>query len=642
MFKAVRIFGIRVLISTAVVLTGALFVFGQKEVPISAIQGDKNVSPLVGQSVKTTGVVTARTRSGFFIQTADKDIDKDPNTSEGLFVYTKTEPTEEAAIGNLVTVSGSVTEFRPRSEQNTLPITEITFRQGTDAIQIVSKANDLPKPVILTVEDFKSNKIDQLEKYEGMRVLVPEMTVVSPTGGRVDGKTDIATSSGTFYGVVKGMPRPFREVGFDVFDYVFMGDKEKGEFAKSYPKMALFDGNPERLRVESTAQLDSSPIDVPALTQLKNVSGVLHYSYHTYTILVDPTMKPSVVSYSSRVAMPTPTDRQFSIAGMNLENFFDDQDDPGIKEEVVSTEALNKRLKKISMAIRDVMKSPDVIGTVEVENLAVLKRLADRLNADTKAAGKPDPQYQAFLIDGNDARGIDVGFIVKTSRIKVIETKQFGKSEKFENPSLSEEMSLNDRPPLMLRASVIDPASDKPFEFTVVVNHLKSLLGYDDPKRMEGVRLKKKLQAEFLAKFVQERQKADPNENIALIGDFNAFQFNDGILDVVGTIKGKPAGKDEVLNWSSDLVDPDMVDLVDLINQSERYSYTYRDEGNAETIDHIIVSAAFRKYVAGFGFGRLNADFPEVYRNDDRRPERYSDHDPAIAYFTLPAPPAKQ
>ena len=51
--------------------------------------------------------------------------------------------------------------------------------------------------------------------------------------------------------------------------------------------------------------------------------------------------------------------------------------------------------------------SPDVIGMIEVENLAVLKKLAERINKDTIAAGKPNPKYEAYLIDGNDGRGID-------------------------------------------------------------------------------------------------------------------------------------------------------------------------------------------------------------------------------------------
>jgi predicted extracellular nuclease len=127
--------------------------------------------------------------------------------------------------------------------------------------------------------------------------------------------------------------------------------------------------------------------------------------------------------------------------------------------------------------------------------------------------------------------------------------------------------------------------------------------------------------------------KQDPTERIAVIGDFNAFQFNDGILDVIGTIKGRPAGKDEVLKPSEDLVDPDLTDLVDVINEKDRYSYSF--DGNGQVLDHILISDALKNHVSGFGYARVNADFPEVFRNDADRVERFSDHDPASAFFTF-------
>jgi predicted extracellular nuclease len=332
--------------------------------------------------------------------------------------------------------------------------------------------------------------------------------------------------------------------------------------------------------------------------------------------------------------LPAPNERQFSLAGMNLENFFDDADDPSIKEDIVTSETFQNRMKKISMAIREYMQMPDVIGTVEVENLAVLKKLAEKINADAALAKQPNPKYQAYLIDGNDGRGIDVGFLVKSSRVQVVDVKQFGKDEKFKNPNSKDEDTLNDRPPLMLQAAINDPKTNNPVAFTVIVNHLKSFLGIDDPKDGGArVRSKRGAQAEFLAKFVQERQKANPNEKIILLGDFNAFQFNDGIGDIIGVIKGTPAPKEQVLYASDDLVNPDLIDLVDLIKPEQRYSYSF--DGNAQVLDHIIINQAMKKNLVGFGYSRLNADFPEVYRNESNRVERYSDHDPAIAYFTF-------
>lgn len=637
------------LIFSVFVLT--LTVFAQKERTIGEAQGDKNTSPFDGQPARLTGIVTARVKGGFFIQSPDDKTDGNPATSEGIYVYTGSEPNGgEATIGNLVKVTGTITEFRPKSEPASLPITELSMKKGLDTISVVSKDNPLPKPIILTTADFKANQIDQLKKYEGMRVQIDALTVVSPTNGRVDGKNATAVSNGVFLGVLKGIPRPFRSAGMDVYDYYF--SKDKDELKKNFPRLPLFDSNPEVLRVDSGAQWTAKTadvkgkelpdgitlttqarpptIEVTSRAEIKNLVGVMHYGYQKYTILPDATgAKPEISNLIKSVPLPAPTDRQFSVVGMNLENFFDNEDDPSIKEDLVTLEGFEKRLKKISLAVRDYMRAPDVIGVIEVESLPVLKKLADRINADALAAGQPNPKYEAYLMDGNDGRGIDVGYLVKSSRVNVVEIKQLGKDAKISFLTGKGDENLHDRPPLLLKATIIDSKTNQPFAFTVVVNHLKSLLGYET----ERVRVKKKSQAEYLAKFVQERQKADPNERIILIGDFNAFQFPDGILDVIGTIKGTPATKEQVLMASEDLVNPDLTDLVDLIKEDQRYSYIY--DGNAQTLDHFLVTDSMKKYLAGFGFARLNADFPETYRGDAARVERFSDHDPAIAYFSF-------
>ncbi|MCA1590092.1 MAG: hypothetical protein LC734_06810 [Acidobacteria bacterium] len=185
----------------------------------------------------------------------------------------------------------------------------------------------------------------------------------------------------------------------------------------------------------------------------------------------------------------------------------------------------------------------------------------------------------------------------------------------------------------MLRASVTNAKTTLPFEFTVVVNHLKSYSGFNDPKQMENVRLKKKLQAEFLARWIAERQKANPAERIVLLGDFNSYQFSDGVLDMMGTIIGRPAARNAVMISADDLVNPDLINLVDVIDPAQRYSFIF--DGSAQVLDHILVTENFRNHVAGFGYLRVNADYPEIYRNDAARPERFSDHDPAVAYFNI-------
>lgn len=616
----------------------SLFVFvceasAQKNRLISDVQGEKFVSPYIDEAARLSGIVTARVRNGFFLQTPDNKVDGNPNTSEGIFVFTGGEPTGEAAIGNFVSVTGTIDEYRPKPDPLSLPITQLRMRKGTDFIAVESKGNPLPKPILLTVEHFKGNKIDQLEKYEGMRVTVAELTVVAPTGGRGDEKNGTAQSDGTFYAVVKGLARPFREAGFDIYDFLTMPDKEQEKFKKEIPKMTLYDHNPERLRIESATQLGAQAIDATTFAEIKNLTGVVYYGYRAYTILVDADNKPLVSNLFKAQPLPAPKDRQFSIAATNLERLFDDEDDPNIKEPIITAEGFSNRLKKISLAVRTYMQTPDVVGIIEVENLAVLKKLADRINKDAEAAGKPNPNYEAYLAEGNDIGGIDSGFLVKRARVEVLETKQFGKNEKFQNPVTKEDVFLNDRPPFLLRAAIKNVKTGKPFEFTVIVNHLKSFNDYNDEKKSPFVRMKKKLQAEFLAKYVGERLKANPQERIALVGDFNFYQFNDGIMDVMGTIKGMTAAKDAVINVSEDLLNPDLTNLVDRMKPAQAYSYSF--DGNAQVLDHFLINDAFLKHVVGFGYARVNADFPETYRNDTTRVERFSDHDAAVAFFTL-------
>ena len=66
------------------------------DTPIYAIQGSGSTSPLLGQSVTTTGVVTKLTNNGFFMQ--DPNGDGDPLTSDGILVFTSTAPTVSGPV----------------------------------------------------------------------------------------------------------------------------------------------------------------------------------------------------------------------------------------------------------------------------------------------------------------------------------------------------------------------------------------------------------------------------------------------------------------------------------------------------------------------------------------------------------------
>ena len=100
------------------------------------------------------------------------------------------------------------------------------------------------------------------------------------------------------------------------------------------------------------------------------------------------------------------------------------------------------------------------------------------------------------------------------------------------------------------------------------------------------------------------------------LGDFNAFEFNDGFVDVMGTIKGSPTSASQVQVASTDLVTPDFINLMEtrLTAGVNRYSYNFT--GSAQVLDHILVNSTLNSRVARLEVARNDSDFPEIFRND--------------------------
>ena len=584
---------------------------------IHDIQGPGDTSPVAGKLVSTTGIVTAVVSNGFFIQNPDNAVDADPNTSEGVFVFTSSRPAAVATVGNFVQVTGTVAEFIPSSDPNSPSSTEIS---GSPSISLISTGNPLPAPVTLTAADANpAGPIDQLEKYEGMRVHVDVMTVSGPTDGNLSEANATSTSNGVFFGVIAGIPQPFREPGIQFPDPLPAG---------APATVTRWDTNPEILRVNSAVQSGSTVLDVTTGATVTNLTGPLDFNSRFYSILTDPGAVAS--GNISAIPVPVPALNELTIANFNMERFFDTVKDAGTSDVALTATAFANRLNKASLAIRNVLNMPDVIGVEEMEHLSTLQALASKVSADAIAAGQPDPNYQAFLVEGNDVGGIDVGLLVK-STINVISVEQVGKDTTFIQPDGASAL-LNDRPPLVMMATASQPNSDTSLPFTMVVNHLRSLLSIDDPVDGPRVRAKREAQAEFVANLLQSHQAA--GENVIQVCDCNSFEFSDGYVDVIGAILGRPVPADQVVLASPDLVDPDFTDLVTTLPHDQQYSYDFN--GSHQVLDHVVVNPALLSKLSRFAIARNDADFPEVFRNDPNRPERISDHDMPVAYFTLP------
>jgi predicted extracellular nuclease len=559
---------------------------------VHEIQGGGSTTPLFGVDVETTGIVTARKGNGFFIQTAI-DEDSDPATSQGLFIFTGSAPA--VTSGDLVLARGTAGEF--------FNLTQLESSLPGDVV-VQSSGNTLPSAVTLTTTILDpAGPPDRLEPLEGMRLHADTLVSVAPTN-----------EFGEIFAVLPGVARPMREPGIEI-SLPVPPDPTSGAPDCCIP---LWDENPERIMIDSDGLAGSSALPVTSNVTLSNVTGPLDFTFGDFKVL--PETAPGTSGNMSGIPVPTPTADEFTVAGFNIEHF---ENDPTQRQ-------------KASLAIRQLLHYPDVIGHIEILDLASLQALAAQVNADAALAGDPDPAYEARLIPAGTGTQ-HLGFLVKTSRVEIVNVEQKLASETFTDPLTGQPALLHDRPPLVLTANVTLPGLS-PRHVIVVLNHPRSFI---DVELVSGdgirVRAKRTAQAESIAALLQEYQVANPTTPVIAIGDYNAYQFNDGYTDPIAVIKGMPTLDEQiVVDASPDLVDPNFINLTDSLPAEQRYSFVF--EGTPQALDHTLVNTVAAGLVSRYAIARGNADFPQgpLFASDATRPERNSDHDMPMAYFVFP------
>lgn len=593
---------------------------------IMEIQGNGTASPFDGTTVITTGIVTGRKTNGFFLQ--DPTGDGDVSTSDGIFVFTSSNPTA-VVVGDAIQVTGTVSEFESSTTDEpdgVAPPDPKTATEITGPTTIVSSSgNPLPTALDSTVLNIfnpaSTSRGAELERYEFMRVSVSSITVSEPTNNFAE-----------FWGVEPPHPRLFREPGIEAGDPIPVADD--GPYAGfPPPSPPNFDGNFERVMVDSDdAVISFGPlvrrptVSVTTGTVVTGITGPLDYAFDNYRIVLDASATPGVAGgMTAAVPVPVRMAGEFTIGHANLENFGQ------------SNGNFTDRLNKASLAIRNVLHTPDILGVIEVFDLASLQQLATKVNNDVGNPGVVN--YQAYLDESAStfADSQDIGYLVNTARVTVVVAPvQYHRDDTFTycgNTDL-----LHDRPSYILMASM-PRSGGGTVPVTVILNHTKSLIAVDSPRAYgtcgtgtEGARNreKRRLQAEDIADLIQVHS----SENLVVLGDLNAFDFNDGLGDVVGTFRGNPAPPEQVVEPSTDRWPYTLTNLLYTVTPEQRYSLLF--EGNAQALDHVLVNSPMLAQNTRFAYGRYNADFSESYAADSNRPERLSDHDAPVAYFLFP------
>ena len=588
-------------------------------VTIGTIQANKP-STFATQTVTTSGIVTGVKSDGFYLEA--KNADTNPATPEGILIFTgSTALPSFVQLGAEVQVAGTVNTF-PTS--GLIRGTEI---DGPQTFTLLSTGNPLPAPAQITAAmDSPSGGVLQFSRFEGMRVAIGSVTTTSGTDASLNESTETNTSNGRFYGVVTGVPRPFREPGIAVTDTTF---------GPVPPGIPIWDSNPELLEFDSMA-FGAPAIDLTSNTTLTGVSGVMDMSFGTPEIIIDKTTRPTVGGLMAPVPVPVQASNEFTVASFNMERFYNDvvdADNPGSSVVKVTTAAYQRRLAKGSLAIRNILNSPDILAVQELENINVLTDLANRISSDATAAGQTDPAYVPYLFLATDGTGINTGMLVKSARVTTVKIEQLGLDTTFTNSSGNQAI-LNDRTPLVLHAGIKRGGGQPDYPVTVICVHQRSLIDVDDPTSTGAtVRLKREAQAEYLATLIQGYQAA--GEHVVTVGDYNAFEFSDGFVDSLGVVTGKPVPPTQVVTPPvAGLANPPLVDLVTLLPPSERQSYV--ESGSAQVLDHVVVTNDLVPTETRLVYAHIDSDFPLINLNDATSPTRISDHDPAVVYFQVP------
>jgi predicted extracellular nuclease len=144
--------------------------------------------------------------------------------------------------------------------------------------------------------------------------------------------------------------------------------------------------------------------------------------------------------------------------------------------------------------------------------------------------------------------------------------------------------------------------------------------------------MKRMMQAQMVAEYVQMRMDENPAINLVVLGDLNAFQFTDGIVDVVGIIAGTHNPADALVAPEKDTLGHDLVYQVLRLPPEERYSYVYN--GSYQVLDHILTTPALDAFVTDAQYGHGNAEALTTWFLDpEKGPMRTSDHDGFVIYI---------
>jgi predicted extracellular nuclease len=631
---------------------------GGSATKISAVQGVGELGSAAGANVIIEGIVvgdyqgsSANSLRGFFVQEEDADVDANPATSEGIFVFDGGNAAYAVAVGDRVRVSGTVSEFFGMTQLATVT-----------AVQVCATGQPLPTPATLTlpVPDVPNGDLAaatsainaHYEAYEGMLVRYPGALTVSEyfqlerfgqvvlsEGGRIPTFTAVHTPS--------------------VSGYV----DHRIEVARR--KVILDDKN----NVQNSALINGHPLpyQAPGLSitnrfrggdTITGLTGVLHWSFAGFSGTDAWRIRPvpERYDYAFTPANPRPASSpnvggSLKVASFNVLNYFTTVDTtssnssgpcgPNAAQDCRGADSqaeLTRQTDKLKAALCGM--NADIVGLMELENnpQASLGALA---NAANSVSGCGPYAYIDTGFIGGDA--IKVGLLYKSATVSPVGSHAILTSSE-------DARFIDDKNRPVLAQTFREVGSGE--EFTVAVNHLKSKgspcddLGdvdqNDGQANCNGTRLD-------AAKAIVDWLATDPtgsgDSDFLIIGDINSYAQEDPVRAI-------QAGADDVAGTADDYTN-----LVHAFGGANAYSYVF--DGQTGYLDHALASSHLVSQVTGAAEWHVNADEPPSFDYNDTvadpgeasfeaKPSalplheanefRTSDHDPLLIGLNLVTP----
>jgi predicted extracellular nuclease len=583
---------------------------------IGEIQGTGSTSPLEGQTVTVSGIVTGdfqendaderRNLGGFYIQEGPPD--GNLRTSDGIFVFDGNNPATDIDAGDVVEVQGTVAEYFGETQINASSVRVV------GAGEAVPFAVNLPSNGTMTNSD--GDLIADLEHLEGMLVTFPDkLTVTNLRNLERFGSVTLSEGGRLYQFTNNNSP------GVDGYN----AHKELAVRRSIVLDDGLRSENPSHIHYLDAGNI--AGYSIRAGDSLSGLTGNLRYSRGSggngdQTWRLMPTEDPAFESENRRPGAPA-IGGSTRVASFNVLNFFTTidagQDNCGPQGNsrcrgADSSTELSRQLEKTATALE--MLDADIIGLMELENNASesISTIVEALNT---RVGSADYAYvdTGTIHDG----AIKTGFIYRETRVSP--------SGDFALLDRSVDSRFNDarNRPALAQTFSVDATSAK---LTIIVNHLKSkgssCESDGDPNLGDGqgnCNLTRTSAATALADWIETDPTGSGDMDVLIIGDLNAYTRED------------PLSALENAGLTS-------------LRGDETAPYSFLFDAQSGALDHAVVSATLLPQVVGTMEWHINADEPplldynlEYGRDpalfDGSTPYRASDHDPVVIGLDL-------